>query len=72
MCSLHAHKVGLLNSMEALLFIFLIIAIVYILYLEQQPRTDKERKKRDDMRERMAMAKEIQAGKDARTRQKNR
>jgi Tfp pilus assembly protein PilO len=52
--------------MEMLLVILLIAAVGYIVYLEQQPKTDKERKKRDDMRERMVKTKEIQAKKDAR------
>jgi Tfp pilus assembly protein PilO len=52
--------------MEMLLVILLIAAVGYIVYLGQQPKTDKERKKRDDMRERMVKTKEIQAKKDAR------
>lgn len=51
--------------MENLLVILLIAAVGYIIYLQQQPKTDKERKRNEEMRERMARTKAIQAAKDA-------
>lgn len=49
---------------------FLVIAVVYFLYLRQQPKIDKLRKMQEEMRERMARNKGIQAEKDARRAQK--
>lgn len=48
------------------MIILLIAAVGYIIYLEQQPKTDKERKRNEEMRERMIRTKAIQAEKDAR------
>ena len=59
-----------MTYMETSLCIFLVIAVVYILYLEQQPKTDKQRKMQEEMRERRARVKDIQAEKDARRAQK--
>lgn len=50
--------------MENLLVILLIAAVGYIIYLEQQPKTDKERRRNEEMRERTVRAKAIQAAKD--------
>ena len=57
--------------MEIILSIFLLIAVGYIIYLESLPKTDKERKRNEEMRERMVITKQIQAEKDKRRTQKD-
>ena len=49
--------------MEAVLGILLVIAVIYILYLERQPRTDKEIQKDHDRKARMAETRAAQAAK---------
>lgn len=51
--------------METFLVLLLIGAVIYIIYLERQPKTDKERKAAEAMRERMTKTKEIQARKNS-------
>jgi uncharacterized membrane protein len=55
--------------MELTLGIFLAIAIIYILWQEKQPKTDKERKLHEGIRERRAAAREIQDEKNRKKQQ---
>lgn len=49
-----------MSGTEFLLLAFLVIAVGYILWREQQPKTDAQREAEDTRRERMERVKEIQ------------
>lgn len=46
--------------METMLWVALVAAAVYIMYLEARPKTDKQRKMREEMDQRIREAKSLQ------------
>lgn len=52
-----------MTGTEFILLVFLFAAVGYILWLEKQPTTDAERRKEDERRERLAIAKENERAK---------
>lgn len=53
-----------MTSTEFILLVLLIGAVGYIIWLEQQPKTDAEREAEDQRRERLRKLKEIERQKD--------
>jgi len=53
-----------MSSTEFILLVFLLVAVVYILWQEKQPKTDAEREAEELRKERMRHIKEIQRQKD--------
>ena len=66
----HAEKRLKDTLMELFLVICLICALGYIIWLEQQPKTDEERRKENERRERLEIAMENERAKRERIKQR--